>query len=169
MVRDRFEGWRKYLKLWPANAPEADPYARVAYLIAAFSENRKEKVSPGTGVCIHESMGKWIPFFKDTPEGIPNPTKLIRKPVGKCMAAAWSGIMLFSEYQEGKDKMQLKKWCDQYPKHVALVQRLTEMLHGKGHIVYGDSYFTSMQTVKALLEHGTYYLGMLKNSFCRIS
>ena len=58
--------------------------------------------------------------------------------------------------------MQLKKWCDQYPKHVALVLRLTEMLHGKGHIVYGgDSYFTS---VKALLEHGTYYLGMLKTA-----
>lgn len=97
LVRDRFEGWRKYLKLWPANAPEADPYARVAYLIAAFNENRKKKVSPGTGVCIDESTGKWIPFFKDTPEGIPNLTKLIRKPVGvgaeyKCMADAWSGI-----------------------------------------------------------------------------
>ena len=90
-------------------------------------------MSPGTGVCIDESMGKWIPFFKDTPEGIPNLTKLIRKPVGvgaeyKCMADAWSGIMLFLEYQEGKDRMQLKKWCDQYPKHVALVLRLTEIL-----------------------------------------
>ena len=95
--------------------------------------------------------------------------KLIRKPVGvgaeyKCMADAWSGIMLFLEYQEAKDRMQLKKWCDQYPKHVALVPRLTEMLHGKVHIVYGDSYFTSVQTVKALLEHGTYYLGMLKTA-----
>ena len=38
------------------------------------------------------------------------------------------------------------------------------MLHGKGHAVYGDSYFTSIQTVKALLEHGTYYLGMLKTA-----
>ena len=80
------------------------------------------------------------------------------------MADAWSGIMLFLEYQEGKDRMQLKKWCDQYPKHVALVLRLTEMLYGKGHIVYGDSYFTSVQTVKTLLEHGTYYLGMLKTA-----
>ena len=26
--------------------------------IAAFNENRKKKVSPGTGVCIDESMGK---------------------------------------------------------------------------------------------------------------
>ena len=77
LVRDRFEGWRKYLKLWPADAAKADPYARVSYLIGAFNENRKEKVSPGTGVCIDESMGKWIPFFKDTPEGIPNLTKLI--------------------------------------------------------------------------------------------
>ena len=133
LVRDRFEGWRKYLKLLPADAAKADPYAHVSYLIGAFNENRKEKVSPGTGVCIDESMGKWIPFFKDTPEGIPNLTKLIRKPVGvgaeyKCMADAWSGIMLFLEYQEGKDRMQLKKWCDQYPKHVALVLRLTEML-----------------------------------------
>ena len=165
LVRDRFEQWRKYLKLWPQGSAD-NPYARVTYLISAFNETRKNNVAPGTGVCIDESMGKWIPFFSDTPEGIPHLTKLIRKPVGvgseyKCMADAFSGIMLFLELQQCKESMKQKKWCDKYPKHVALSLRLTEMLHGKGHIVYGDSYFTSIQTVKALLEHGTYYLGML--------
>ena len=37
LVRDRFEGWRKYLKLWPADAAKADPYAHVSYLIGAFN------------------------------------------------------------------------------------------------------------------------------------
>ena len=95
------------------------------YLISAFNETRKNNVAPGTGVCIDESMGKWIPFFSDTPEGIPHLTKLIRKPVGvgseyKCMADAFSGIMLFLELQQCKESMEQKKWCDKYPKHVAL-------------------------------------------------
>ena len=92
----------------------------------------------GTGVCID---GVWVNGSSDTPEGIPHLTKLIRKPVGvgfeyKCMADAFSGIMLILEYQEVKESMEKKKWCDKYPKHVALSLRLTEMLHGKGHIVY---------------------------------
>eukprot|EP00731_Ephydatia_muelleri_P003724 Em0001g3724a len=85
-----------------------------------------------------------------------------KKPLGFCNQWMLEEGLGWHKYQEGQDRMQLKKWCDQYPKHVALVLRLSEMLHGKGHIVYGeDSYFTS---VKALLEHGTYYLGMLKTA-----
>ena len=88
-----------------------NPYAHVTNLISAFNETRKNNVAPGTGVCIDESMGKWIPFFSDTPEGIPHLTKLIRKPVGvgseyKCMADAFSGIMLFLELQQCKESME---------------------------------------------------------------
>lgn len=135
LVQDHFEQWRKYLKLWPQDSA-ADACAHVTHLISAFNITRKSNIIPGTGVCIDESMGKWIPFFSDTPEGIPHLTKLIRKPVGvgfeyKCMADAESGIMLFLEYQKGKESMEQKKWCDKYANHVALSLRLTEMLHGK--------------------------------------
>ena len=72
------------------------------------------------------------------------------------MADVNTGIILFLEIQEGAEHMTSKKYCDMYPKHVALTLRLTEFLHGKGHIVYRDSYFASFQTARALFVHGTY-------------
>ena len=57
LVRDRFEQWRKYLKLWPQDSA-ADPCAHVTCLISAFNITRKSNITPGTGVCIDESMGK---------------------------------------------------------------------------------------------------------------
>ena len=71
----------------------------------------------GTEVVIDESMGKWIPFFENTPEGVPHLSKIIRKPQGigveyKNVADAQTGIMLFLEIQEGKEAMAGKRYCD---------------------------------------------------------
>ena len=79
----------------------------------------------GTEVVIDESMGKWIPFFENTPEGVPHFSKIIRKPQGigvkyKNVADAQTGIMLFLEIQEGKEAMAGNRYCDRYPKSVAL-------------------------------------------------
>ncbi|KAL5474749.1 hypothetical protein EMCRGX_G026742 [Ephydatia muelleri] len=128
-----------------------------------------QNVKPGTEVVMDESMGKWIPMFEGTPEGVPHLTKIIRKQCGvgieyKDVADVNTGIILFLEIQEGAELMASKKYCDQYPKHVALTLRLTEFLHGKGHAVYGDSYFASFQTARALLAHGTYFTGLVKNA-----
>jgi hypothetical protein len=57
-----------------------------------------------------------------------------------------------------------------YPKHVATTLRLTKNWFGKGHIVYGDSTFASVQTARALLDIGTYFVGLIKNcsaGFCK--
>ena len=131
-------------------------------LISAFNTTRMQNVKPGTEVVVDESMGKWIPMFEGTPEGVPHLTKIIRKPCGvgieyKDVADVNTGIILFLEIQKDAELMASKKYCDQYPKHVALTLRLTEFLHGKGHVVYGDSFFASFQTARALLAHGTYF------------
>ena len=72
--------------------------------------------------------------------------------------------MLHIEIQESKEDMANKDFTDRYAKHTALVLRLTKMLHGKGHIFYGDSAFTSVETACAMLEHGMYYTGLLKTA-----
>ena len=114
-------------------------------------------------------MGKWIPRFKDIPQGVPHLTKIIRKPCGvgvesKDTADVSTGILLHLEIQEGAEQMERKRVCDMYPKHVATTLQLTEFLHWKGHVVYGDSYLASLQTTKALLERGTYmyFTGIVK-------
>ena len=68
------------------------------------------------------------------------------------------------EIQESKEDMANKDFADRYAKHTTLVLRFTKMLHGKGHIVHGDSAFTSVETACAMLEHGTYYTGLLKTA-----
>lgn len=168
LFRARFEEWKRYLKIWPPQENN-NPYARITYLIDAFNKHRLENFRAGTDICIDESMSKWIPFFDSMPGGIPNLTKIIRKPVGigaeiKNIADVTTGVMLRLEFQEGKERMETKKFCAEYPKHVALVLRLTEPWHGKGHVVLGDSYFASVQTTIALLERGTYFMGMLKTA-----
>eukprot|EP00731_Ephydatia_muelleri_P007170 Em0003g1418a len=169
LSHDRFLYWKKYLKLWPPTVNE-HTWDAVRGLISAFNTTRMQNVKPGTEVVMDESMGKWIPMFEGTPEGVPHLTKIIRKPCGvgieyNDVADVNTGIILFLEIQEGVELMASKKYCDQYPKHVALTLRLTEFLHGKGHVVYGgDSYFASFQTARALLAHGTYFTGLVKNA-----
>jgi hypothetical protein len=51
-----------------------------------------------------------------------------------------------------------------YPKHVAVVLRLLEKYLGQGHVAIADAYFASLATVLALLERGTWFIGMLKTA-----
>ena len=60
--------------------------------------------------------------------------------------------------------MAKKAYCDRYPKSVALVLRLTEMLHGCGRVIHGDSAFASVACCTALLEHELYFSGLLKTA-----
>ena len=58
---------------------------------------------------------------------------------------------------------------------MALTLHLTEFLHGHGHVMLGDSAFASVATYTALLEHSTYFSGILKTAheaypkmFCQV-
>ena len=170
--RDRFLDWKAHLQLVVPISREdvqKDPWYLVKAVVDAFNECREINLVPGSENVIDESMGKLIPFFDNIPEGIPKLTKIIRKPEGvgveyKVLADAFTGITLHIEIQESKEDMANKDFTDLFSKHTALVLRLTKMLHGKGHIVYGDSAFKSVETACAMLEHGTYYTGLLKTA-----
>ena len=102
------------LKLWPPAVNE-HTWDAVRSLISAFN-TRMQNVKPGTEVVVDESMGKWIPMFEGTPEGVPHLKKIIRKPCGvgieyKDVADVNTGIILFLEIQEGVDHMASKKYC----------------------------------------------------------
>ena len=87
--RDRFIQWKASIKLAkPRSDDDArkEPWCLAKAVIDAFNECRRENIVPGTENVIDESMGKWIPFFDNIPEGIPKLTKIIQKPegVGRC-------------------------------------------------------------------------------------
>ena len=60
-------------------------------LVDAINALRRKFAEQGTEVVIDESMGKWIPFFENTPEGVPCLSKIIRKPQG--IGMEWSTRM----------------------------------------------------------------------------
>ena len=60
--------------------------------------------------------------------------------------------------------MAKKAYCDRYPKSVALVLRLTEMLHGSGRVIHGDSAFASVACCTALLEPWALLFWSFENS-----
>ena len=105
LARDRFIDWERFLKIWPPGDSD-NKWKYIQPLVDAFNALRRKFVDQGTEVVIDESMGKWIPFFENTPEGVPHLSKIIRKPQGigveyKNVADAQTGIMLFLEIQEG--------------------------------------------------------------------
>ena len=107
--------------------------------------------------------------LQNTPEGVPRLSKIIRKPqdIGveyRNVADAQTGVMLFLETQERKEAMAGKRYCDRYPKSVALTLRMTEFLHGHGHVVHGDSTFVTVTTCTALVEHSIYFSGLLRTA-----
>eukprot|EP00731_Ephydatia_muelleri_P024414 Em0016g685a len=141
LERDRFLDWKAHLQLAvPRSREDAqkDPWYLVKAVMDAFNECREINLVPGSENVIDESMGKVIPFFDYTPEGIPNLTKIIRKPEGvgveyKVLADAFTGFMLHIEIQESKEDMANKDFTDRFSKHTALVLRLTKMLHVDDH------------------------------------
>ena len=66
------------------------------------------------------------------------------------MADTQTGNMLFLEIQEGKEAMERKRYCNKYPKLVALT--LGRILARLGTCVHGDNAFASVATCTTMLE-----------------
>ena len=113
-------------------------------LVNAFNQCRATNLVPGTENVVDESMGNG---FRSLKIHLAKFTKIVWKPEGigveyKNLADAGTGILLHLEIQEDMST--------NIPKHTALLLRLTKMLHGQGHIVYGDSAFASVEIATAL-------------------
>jgi hypothetical protein len=101
--------------------------------------------------------------------GMPHVTKIARKPKGvgtefKCAADCESGIMLFLEIQEGKSRMPLKEFANQFPFHCAVTLRCVKAWFGSLRKIIADSAFASYLTAQELLKRGLYFQGIVKTA-----
>ena len=163
LARDRFIDWERYLKIWPPSDSD-NKWKYIQPLVTAFNATRRKFVEQGTEVVIDESMGKWIPFFANTPEGVSHLSKIIRNSQGigveyKNVADAQTGIMLFLDIQRERRLWKGRSSVTSTPNQWRF---MTEFLHSRGHVVHGDSAFASVATCTALLERSTYFSGLLK-------
>ena len=72
LSRDRFIQWKASIKLAVPRSddddPRKDPWYLAKAVVDAFNEcRRRANIVPITENVIHESMGKWIPFFDNIP------------------------------------------------------------------------------------------------------
>ena len=97
-----------------------------------------------------------------------NMTYMARKPHPqgfqiKTLACSESKIIVAVDLVEGAEKDASKSYNQEWGKSTGCTLRLTEPYHGTGRTVVGDSWFGSVNTAVALLKHGLYFVGNVKN------
>ena len=172
MTRKRYDAISSCLAFGEWNTEElaADPWLPIQTVIDAFNTCRETVLSPGTNILLDEIMSSWLGSeAKYSMGGVPHKTKIIRKPKGvgvelKALIDCKSSIMMRLELCEGAKRQALKKYENEYGAGTAVSLRLTEPWHGKGHVVIGDSAFSSVSSCVAFIERGTFFRGIVKTA-----
>ena len=120
-------------------------------------------ITAGWLLVLDESMVRWLG------RGMPGLMVVLRKPtpVGlelHTLCCALSGILIYFEVYEGKERMEQKEYVDKYPKSVALSLRLTKPFHALGKVLIADSWFGSVACILALFQHGVFAVMNVKTA-----
>ncbi|GMF26894.1 unnamed protein product [Phytophthora lilii] len=150
---------------------EGDPWMPIRPFLDGFNERRLQVVSPGSVLCVDESMSAWKSREgKYCHDGIPHKTKIVRKPEGlgaelKAIADGDTGIILSLELVEGSTRQRQKPYAAEYGEGTAVVLRLAERFRGTGRTVVADSAFASVKTLIQLeARTGLFFMGMVKTA-----
>ena len=103
----------------------------------------KAAVNAGWLLVLDESMVRWLG------RSMPGLMVVLRKPtpIGlelHTLCCALSGILIYFEVYEGKERMEKAEYVGTYPKSVALSLRLTKPFHSLGKVLIADSWFGSL-------------------------
>ena len=128
----------------------------------ACARHWRETWIPGTILTADETMVSWT-----GPAGA-NLTYMARKPHPqgfqiKTLACSESKIVVAIDLVEGAEQDAGKSYNQEWGKSTGCTLRLTEPYHGTGRTVVADSWFGSVNTAVALLKHGLYFVGNVKN------
>lgn len=174
-----FQNLHTCFTLPTGSAHDEDEFKPVRCMWESYRQHFVNCVQPGWLLLLDESMIRWLGRH------MPGLMVVQRKPtpIGAelhTMCCALSGIMINFEVYEGKKLMEQKKYCDTYPKHVALSLRCCEPYFGsvcaclicsriqhdapltpcvcvpQGRVLIADSWFGSIPCAKALFEHGLF-------------
>ena len=183
MSYNRFEEIRKYIKyafVDTAALHAGDEWAWFRPLVDRFNANRREHFDLGAFLTIDESIFAWRPRASKT-GGLPHLTHEPSKPedlgtMVKNTADPTTGVMIAMEIQEGKTRMEDKRFQMSQPgfKTAATTVRCVEDATGvklpdvatgrKRCIVLGDSWFASVKCANALKLAGHHFTGNVKGN-----
>ena len=140
---DIFNPVRKFVDMWNANMVEA--------------------FIPGWVIVVDESMAKWLG------KGMPGLMVVPRKPTPKgreahTTACGVTGVIIFYEIYEGKEKMNGKEFVKEAGKNPAKALRCTKAWFRSGRVIVVDSGFASVTLAAHLFDNGLYMIGNVKTA-----
>ena len=133
-----------------------------------FNNRVAHVFSPGLQVVVDESTSAWHGKDEKRADGPPALTHMKGKPepvsfMFKTMCCVETGIMIAIELQEGKEVMARRQYSSDGEKSTTSVTlRLTGWLRNAGHIVIGDCWFASLNTLRKLFANGHNFIGHIK-------
>ena len=178
----RFNLLRRTLRFGPEDDAsfERDKWCTVRGLVDSFNDHMFDAFTPGWLLTVDESMIAWRgQVGQKNRHHCPHRMFVKRKPepLGvelKDTGDALSGMLLFLEITEGstsKGTWTPRHWAKQprntgtsWSATTATTLRLVEKWAGTGRVVAGDAWFASINTCKALMEHGLYFIGDVKTN-----
>jgi hypothetical protein len=170
LTRDRFVKLRRALDCEDNENP-TDPWRCIRPFVNAYNENRERSVRPGQHMVVDEMMSFWdgSNALYDA-QGLPHLSVEKRKPRDrgtefKGICDGESNIMMRIEILEGKERMATKRFCDEWGPSVACTMRLATPWAGTGRVIIGDSWFSSVKTVRAMQGMGLFFIGIVKNAY----
>ena len=143
--------------------PTSDPWYPIRAFVNSLNAHRKNHIVIGWLLCIDETMWKWIGL------GLPHQSYIPRKPepLGvelKTVCDVESGIMVFIELQEGKRRMEVMDFTDEWQHTTACTLRCLRNWKDSQAAVIGDSWFASVTTAVALRTMGLHFIGNVKTA-----
>ena len=131
--------------------------------LAAVNDNLVSAFTPGSHVCMDESM------IKSFHRHLTGKIKIMRKPrpIGneiKDISDSRSNVVFRMELYEGREAMQGKEFVDEYGATAATSLRLTSDIQGSGRTVIADSWFGSVKTAICLRKRGLHSIMLVKTA-----
>ncbi|RHZ73223.1 hypothetical protein Glove_232g213 [Diversispora epigaea] len=165
MSHRRFRNIVKFLTLTDTPIDDNDPFYFARKFHNEFNENLAKAITPGSILCIDESMCQWMGKIDKGPFQRKIPRK--PHPIGcefKTMADARTNLFLQLDPVEPPEYSSKKKFAE-HSATIATMLRLTEPWFSSGRTIIADSWFGSVKACTTLYKHGLYSILQLKK--CR--
>jgi hypothetical protein len=166
MSKNAFEAVRKKISYGPRHAI-FKTFDGLRHLLQFYNDNLEEVFTAGDELVIDESTSGWQGTDEKRPLGPPCLVHMKGKPepvsfMFKTMADVSTGIIVKIKLQEGKEEMMTREFSGVFKPSTAVVRRLLKGYEGTGRTIFGDSWFTNLNTVEMVRSIGNYYIGMVK-------
>ena len=147
----------------PTHGDTTDVFDPVRYFVEVWNKNMEKAFVPGYVLTVDESMGLW------KGKGMPGLMSVPRKPtpIGReahTTACGETGVIVFYEIYEGKERMADKEFVSLAGKNPAKAMRCVKPWFRTGRLVILDSGFASVSAAIHLRDKGLYMIGNVKTA-----